>query len=389
MEIVKIKASFKDYSWGSRDTLPALFHYDAGGRPQAEAWFGVHPDGSSTLEDGTPFIDYLSSNPERLLGKGWEGYMERFPLTLKVLAVHNPLSLHVHPDNARAAQGWKDEEPERARGVGRASLVFKDPNGKSEVFRALTPTTVLCGLRDFDSVERHLRRLLPKSADAVLGSSRTVRGVFKNLLTMEEGRAAPIAEEFLASLADSAEEMSRSGVFFAERGIAERIYSVHGPEASVLAPYLMNVTHLGTGEALRILPGTIHSIIRGTGIEIEDSSDNEARLGMTDKPRNLKLALQIADFDDTSAPEKSLAVQDRFLRQVIDCGSYKLATLPSGAYDIREDVPSLAFCAEGQARVGTSSDHVMLREGECCFIPSSDEEYHVRVAGKVFQAIFP
>ena len=49
MQIVRIRGVFKDYSWGSRDVLPAMFHYDADGRPQAEAWFGVHPEGQARL----------------------------------------------------------------------------------------------------------------------------------------------------------------------------------------------------------------------------------------------------------------------------------------------------------------------------------------------------
>ena len=122
----------------------------------------------------------------------------------------------------------------------------------------------------------------------------------------------------------------------------------------------------------------------GLPVEIEV----EKQLGMSGKHKDIPAGLNLIDFEAGFSGKLDIR-QDRFLRQRADGGTLSLAILPSGSYDIRERVPSIALCTEGQARVGTSTDHVMLKEGECCFIPSCDEEYHIRVAGKVFQAVFP
>ena len=111
MQIVKIKGCIKSYSWGSRDILPAMFHYEPDGSAQAEAWFGMHHAGPSRLEDGRLLKDYL----EEELGQPVSSIQ---PLMLKVLAVNTPLSLHVHPDAVQARAGWAYEEAFRRNGTG-------------------------------------------------------------------------------------------------------------------------------------------------------------------------------------------------------------------------------------------------------------------------------
>lgn len=388
MQIVRIRGVFKDYSWGSRDVLPAMFHYDADGRPQAEAWFGVHPEGQARLEDGTLLKDYLESDPEALFGEGSSAYVECFPLMLKVLAVNNPLSLHVHPDAEQAAIGWRNEELDRRAGRDASLLDYSDSNCKNELYYALTPSTLMCGFRDFDSIHHHLTRLLPCSFDRLFSRSGTIRGLVKTLFSLGGDELKTVIDEFLSSLQDAGEESRRGGVYYTERGISERIFSLFGHDASVVMPYLMNVVHMRIGDAVYIHSGMLHTYVHGTGVELEDSSDNEVRLGMSGKHKDIPAGLNLIDFDAGFSGKLDIR-QDRFLRQRADGGTLSLAILPSGSYDIRERVPSIALCTEGQARVGTSVDHVMLKEGECCFIPSCDEEYHIRVAGKVFQAVFP
>ena len=99
MQSVRISGCIKSYAWGSRDILPALFHYASDGNPQAEAWFGVHPDGPSRLEDGRTLSQYITDSGD--------GKADAFPLMMKVLAINSPLSLHVHPDSIQAGIGWQ------------------------------------------------------------------------------------------------------------------------------------------------------------------------------------------------------------------------------------------------------------------------------------------
>ena len=381
MQIVKIKGCIKSYSWGSRDILPAMFHYEPDGSAQAEAWFGMHHAGPSRLEDGRLLKDYL----EEELGQPASSIQ---PLMLKVLAVNTPLSLHVHPDAVQARAGWAYEEAFRRNGTDLDKLNYRDDNAKSELYYAMTPSTLLCGFRDSDAVKYHLSRLLPVSYDRYFAHSQTVRGIVKTLFTLEGESLKIIIDEFLSSLEKAAEELRRSGIYYTERGISEKVFSLFGYDASVIAPYIMNVVHMRTGEVVFIPSGVLHTYIHGSGIEVENSSDNEIRIGMSGKHRDIIGALNLINFDAGFHGKIELET-DSFLRRVAKAPFYSLAVLRSGSYDIREKAPSIALCTEGQARVGTLEDHIILKEGECCFIPSGDDEYHVRVSGCVFQALFP
>ncbi len=387
MQIVKITPTIKNYTWGSRDVLPSMFHFKADGKSYAEAWFGLHEAGESKLEDGSSLREYLEASPESLYGKRYKEYLECFPLMLKVLAVNTPLSLHVHPNSIQAQQGWAGEAYIRNRGQDPALLNFKDTNCKNELFYALTPSTLMCGFRDFNAITSHFSRLLPASFGTIFGGSKSTRGILKTLFTLTEARVKEIVDEYLANLQESGEEITKDGLYYTERGISEKIFSTFGYEPSVLVPYMMNVIHMRIGEAIYIRSGILHTYVHGTGIEVENSSDNEIRLGLSDKHRDVQAALNLVDYD-SNLNTKLNVYTDSFLRQRADGDSYSLAILRSGSYDIRESCPSFALCTEGMARVGTSTDHIILKEGECCFIPSCDEVYHVRVRGKVFQALF-
>ena len=72
-------------------------------------------------------------------------------LVPRYLILNNPLSLHVHPDAEQAAIGWRNEELDRRMGRDASLLDYSDSNCKNELYYALTPSTLMCGFRDFDS----------------------------------------------------------------------------------------------------------------------------------------------------------------------------------------------------------------------------------------------
>lgn len=381
MQIVKIKGCIKSYAWGSRDILPSLFHYKSDGSPQAEAWFGIHPDGCSRLENGQALDAWLEEDPLARCGN-----MEaRVPIMMKFLAVNTPLSLHVHPNRTQAILGWQNEEVLRRLGRNEETD-YRDQNAKSELFCASTPSTLLCGFRDHESASWHLKRLLGPLYDELFAHSRTVRGLVKTLFSLEGEKLKAVVDACLRSMDEAGEELSRGGVYLTERGISEKIFSIFGHEPSVVMPYLMNVIHMRIGEAIYIRSGVLHTYVHGSGIEIEDCSDNECRIGMSEKHVNVASALNLIDFDAHFNGKLELYT-DPFLRLVADGPDWSLAIMKSGSYDIKETHASFILCTEGQARVGTRDGHVTLKEGECAFIPSCDDEYHVRVGGRVCQAI--
>src|SRR5258705_6175359 len=97
----------RDYAWGSRTALAQLTGRPRPSpEPEAELWFGAHPDDPSTLPGGS-LPDAVAADPTGLLGPGvLREFGPRLPYLLKVLAAQEPLSLQAHPDAARAAAAF-------------------------------------------------------------------------------------------------------------------------------------------------------------------------------------------------------------------------------------------------------------------------------------------
>lgn len=391
MEIKKIKGVIKEYDWGSIDFLPSLFKYESNGKPQAEAWFGTHPSGEAVLEDGTLLSDLIKSDPKKYLGKICIDRLgEKLPLLLKVLAIRTPLSIQCHPTREQAKAGFKKEEELRKNGVLPKDLDYQDDNQKAEVLYALTPVTAMCGFRSFEDINYNLKKLIPSSYEAYFESAKDIADLFYRLYTLEKDLLKCVVDELINNLDKSGEESIINGSYLSARGIVENVYPLYGVDPGVLAPYLLNIIHLRPGEAVYLKPTVLHAYVKGNGVELMSLSDNVLRGGLTHKKVDVPELMSVMTKEATK-PDVCKKSTDRFLREKIETPTddFNLLVLKSGTYDINEAVPSLILCTDGVARVGTSNDHIELKEGECCFVPSCDEEYHVRVSGKVFQAVVP
>jgi mannose-6-phosphate isomerase len=152
--MVRITGSPRRYDWGSLDRLPDFLGAEPDGRPLAEVWFGVHPEGPASLASGddvddrrTLLSDHIVSDPMRTLGPDVVGrYGEQLPYLLKLIAPDRALSLQVHPDLDRARDGYLAEE---AAGIPRGAFErnYPDSNHKPELVYALETFEAVCGFR--------------------------------------------------------------------------------------------------------------------------------------------------------------------------------------------------------------------------------------------------
>ena len=141
----------KHYAWGSTTLLSDLRGEAPSTAPEAEIWYGAHPAGQSTFDDGTTLLSHIEQAPLEMLG---QAVVDRFgvqlPFLLKLLAANQPLSIQVHPTAEQARVGFAAEQqacvdrdaPERS---------FGDSNHKPELIAALTPFEALVGFRDVDA----------------------------------------------------------------------------------------------------------------------------------------------------------------------------------------------------------------------------------------------
>jgi mannose-6-phosphate isomerase len=121
---VAVNGALKDYDWGMIDGLRPWVQ-DASQNPQAELWFGYHPNGES-----------LIAGSGRPLSELTEG---RAPLMMKLIACARPLSIQVHPDEATAQGGLPGFVTDKQ------TPVLVDSHGKDEMLLALSRFDLLAG----------------------------------------------------------------------------------------------------------------------------------------------------------------------------------------------------------------------------------------------------
>lgn len=246
------------YPWGTYEAIPRFLGLEPDGKPWAEYWLGTHPNGPATTEDGSP----LSSLTGEL------SYL------LKLLSAQQPLSLQTHPNRKQAQQGF---------GLGK----FADPNPKPELLCAITEFTALCGFRPIaDSVVLLTELGLDNVAQQLVeeGLRHLVTGLYHRIIDSQ-----PIV---------SACEKSD----LREAQLITKLHAMHPDDPSVAVSLLLNLVTLQPGQALRLDAGNLHAYVSGTGIELMAASDNVVRGGLTNKPVDVDLLLEIIDTNALHDP---------------------------------------------------------------------------------------
>lgn len=293
-----VEGVVQHYDWGDSTFIPRLLGVAGRGQPWAELWLGTHPNGPTTLADGTPLADLTGT----------------LPYLLKVLSAAQPLSLQVHPSTEQAVDGF-------ARGV------FADDQAKPELLVALTDFEALCGIRPIDATVAHLTGLGAQAfADFVTDHgpgalSRIYRGDFD-------------ASSAVAAL-DGADD--------AHARWAHRLGTTYGfDDPSVAATLLMNYVELAPGEALHLTAGNLHAYLQGSGIELMNASDNVVRGGLTSKHVDIDLLLDIVD--PTPLDDPIMQITDG--RYPLPEAGVELLRLDAGA-DHRATGHELAIALDG------------------------------------------
>jgi mannose-6-phosphate isomerase len=249
--VQRVEGAVHHYAWGDTEFIPHLLGLEPDGRPWAELWLGTHSKGAARLDDGTPLREVTGD----------------LPYLLKVLAAAEPLSLQTHPNAAQARAGHE-------RGV------FPDPHGKPELLCALTPFSAFCGVRTVASTLELLSEI---------GASELAR------IVSADGPGAALEGLYTGSIDHRrvVAACDRSGR--PEADWVRRLAAHYPDEPSVAATLLLNLVVLAPGQALRLDAGNLHAYLHGAGIELMGASDNVVRGGLTHKPVDVELLLEIVD----------------------------------------------------------------------------------------------
>jgi mannose-6-phosphate isomerase len=392
-----LEGHIQPYAWGSRTALAALQGRPAPTpEPEAEWWIGAHPAGPARVRDGddrVPLPEWIARAPERWLGADVVArFGAELPFLVKILAVERPLSIQVHPDAARAREGFERESrtgvppdaPERR---------YRDARHKPELVCALAPFPLLAGFRPLPEIRERLETCglgdaLPALAafHARPDPSRW-RDAFRALIDLDVGSRPGL----LARAADAAARIGDPDLVWVGRLARE-----HLGDPGALAPLFLNFIRLDPGEALFIPPGQVHCYLGGLALEVMASSDNVVRAGLTSKLVDVEEAVRIADFEPRPLrPELPTPVSPTE-HDHSACASEFAVTrvrVRGSAIHRRAAVSSIEVlvCLEGEVRVQDAAGHeeLALDRGTAALVPAASPGYSLAGEGVVYRIGVP
>ncbi len=385
---LRLTGRVQESAWGKVGRLSRISSMVPGHAEDArlaEFWIGGHQKAPALLEfpDGTilPLDEAIRRYPHALLG---ESVARRFnttlPFLLKILSVNGEygLSIQLHPTKAKA------EELHR-----RAPQHYPDENHKPEVGVAISPVTLLYGMKDRTALST-LFAALPGLRRFVGGEvvDRVTQGdggdeigankaTFAACFALDEARIRA-CNEYLAQALPRAADLREESALFA------RLSAKYGMEdPGLFAMLLMRQVYLAPGQAIFIGANVPHAYLEGDLIECMACSDNVVRAGLTPKYKDVETLLEVVDCSPSLSGITDPSVgADGFRVVSTATAEFRLQILPeSSAHALipSSEAPSVVVCV-GRGATITSREtgrRLELADGGAALLPPRTGAYEV------------
>jgi mannose-6-phosphate isomerase len=382
--VFKLNNTIKHYDWGSPEWIPRLLgRSNEGGKPWAELWMGVHPEGPSALaplQEPNPseplprlLPELISRNPEQRLGEGIAREFGGLPFLLKLLAAERPLSIQAHPNLAQARAGW---ERENSLGIppDAPNRNYRDPNHKPEIICALGDFIALAGFREPGEIRSLLGLFdcpaLSPLLEALAESPETGggEGALKRFLGALFS-LGPEARRALSARARDLVQAMPDGGNPEVWELAARFAELYPEDPAIIAPLYLNLITLKNAQAMNIPAGVMHAYVRGFGVELMANSDNVLRGGLT--PKHI-------DVGELTAILRFAPFKPEILEPAGDGGALESYPAPFREFSLHRlqgRGPGLPFPLQGPAiililkgELNIPGEKLRLRQGESAFV---------------------
>ncbi len=356
-----LQPAIQQYDWGDYHFIPAFLNIQETKKPYAELWYGTHEQGET----------YLPS-----LKKTLRNHLQKpLPYLLKVLSARIPLSIQVHPTKAEAETGFqKEEKAQLPRNAPQRN--YRDANHKPEILVALTDVWALSSFRRIEEIIQFLTGLeIPHT----LINEQDLLPWLRSLLLREH-------DESLEKRIEAYAEMHMQEKYDVHWW-ALQAAALYPEDIGIIMPYLLNLVHLGPGEALFNQAGELHAYLQGAGVELMASSDNVLRGAWTTKHRDIEELCNIASFVPREPsiihPNKTQANIEEYKVPVDDFLLYRV----NGETKLSWELPSeigIVLCTDGRMHIRNASASCMIGRGGALLCTSS--EIFVEGSGELFIA---
>lgn len=365
------------YAWGSHESLPGFLGRTPDGQPWAEWWLGAHPAAPSTVGSvpATTLDRLVAHDPAAMLGEGSrERFGPRLPFLLKVLAVAEPLSLQVHPSQAQAQDGYWRERP--AGDPPPSDPLYADEWAKPEMLLALTRFDAFAGMRPPAGVLSRLDALggvLLGELAAALRHDPTATGLgslVSAVLRLDSVQGRQVVAEVAEGVARLAEAGAPEA---AELAVSAYLADRYPDDPAVVVSVLMNHVVLEPGEAMAVPAGLLHCYARGLAVEVQGTSDNTLRAGLTPKRVDVDEVLRITDAAAQPHlvwPTEPASGLETFHPGAPDFALDRLCVRGGAQFHLSGGVPAILLAMDGTLQLRCDDVSAELRRGEAVFVPA-------------------
>lgn len=381
------------YAWGGLDSLPGFLGRHPDGQPWAEWWLGAHPQAPSTVGSvpATTLDRLVGRDPALILGTPVrDRFGPRLPFLLKVLAVETPLSLQVHPSGEQALAGFRAERPQGAPGP--ADPLYADEWAKPEMLLAITRFDAFAGLRPPAGVLARLDALggvlLSGLADDLRRdvSLAGTRVVVERLLRLDGANRTAVVEEVRVGVERlRAERAPESGELAVTIQLAER----YPDDPAVVVSVLMNHVVLEPGEAMAVPAGLLHCYTSGLAVEIQGTSNNTLRAGLTPKRVDVDEVMRITDTAAQPAfvrPVEPARGLETFHSGVDDFALDRICLRSGATFTLAAGTPAIILAMDGNLHLSSPDAGTDIRRGESVFVPATVGPVQISGMGEAVRA---
>lgn len=384
MGVVPIDGVVMRYAWGRNDLIASLQGRPVpSATPEAELWFGAHQHGASALRDapiGETLAALIARDPNGMLGADT---VRRFgpilPFLVKVLAVNEPLSLQLHPDEACVAALTQNGH----------HGVLADRFPKPEMIVAVGELRAFCGFLSQTAAHNYLAELLHLAPSGTwrdvtsLVDTASVNAAAATVMRAEQATITALLDDLRAALAGGWEPPHAAP-------LADLLRRYPTDRAVAIAVLMRHVV-LHDGDALFIPPGVLHCYLAGAGVEIMASSDNVFRVGLTAKPQHPEL---VAELVETLQVEPVLVTPERdgaHTRYPADTEWFAVRRLrvTPGGVDVPDvtNGPAVLLTLLGDVQIDDAAGNTAaLPSGTAAFLPAGTTGVQLHGDADVFVA---
>ncbi len=397
--IFQLKGVVQNYAWGGKDFIPNLLGQKSDDNAFAEYWLGAHLNAPSVVvltDSELSLIDYLGTDPKRILGAAVFNKFGRLPYLFKVLDVHDMLSIQVHPSKLEAEKGFFIEN-ERGIALTATNRNYKDDNHKPEIMVALSEFWLLHGFLPKDELIETLEARAELRHLLVFFREGGYQSLYKHIMNLTEEKSDNILKPLITRilpLYENGELDKSSPDYWAAKTVSMAKDNDH-LDKGIYSIYLFNIVTVQKGDGVFQDAGIPHAYLQGQNMELMANSDNVLRGGLTPKHVDIPELLKHIIFEETH-PQilKGELMKDQIERvyksKAPDFELSNIVLNQEQKYMMNAETVEMYILMDGEVEVKENEHILELKKGDAFMaIAGSNFEISTKSNGFLYKANTP